>query len=86
MLLFLSSAMTVENGAAEVAVPADRADTLAQLGIKACVPRPSVEPPPLIEVERSAPELCPCRPGRAALSRRLRAAADRTLGAQGPTR
>jgi len=70
MLLFLSSAMTVENGAAEGAAPADRAETLAQLGIKACVLRPSIEPPPLIAVERStrgyglaAPGVRPCPEG-----------------------
>jgi len=70
LLLLLSTAMTVENGAAEGTAPSDRAETLAQLGIKACVPRPSIEPPPLIAVERStrgnglaAPGVRPCPEG-----------------------
>jgi hypothetical protein len=62
LLLFLSAAVTVEQGA-EGAAPADRADILAQLGIKACVPRPSLEPPPPIAVERSAREYAPDCPG-----------------------
>jgi hypothetical protein len=42
--LFILTAMTGENGAAM-----NDAEMLARLGVKACVPRPSTEPPPAVE-------------------------------------
>jgi neprosin-like protein len=63
MLLFLSSAVTAENSSAAEAAPVARVETLAQLGIKACVPRPSVEPPPSIAIGRPAGEYVPDNPG-----------------------
>jgi hypothetical protein len=51
MLLIVPAVLTSESGAVERAVAGDNADKLAQLGIKACVPRPSIEPPPIVGVE-----------------------------------
>lgn len=61
MLLFVSAALTGQNGAATGAVATDRTEKPEQLGFKACVPRPSIEPPPLIEVESPsrAPAVAP---------------------------
>jgi hypothetical protein len=42
--LFILTAMTGENS-----VAMNDAGTLAQLGVEACVPRPSTEPPPAVE-------------------------------------
>ena len=53
-LLIVSAALTGGNSPARGAVTADAAENLAQQGIKACVPRPSVTPPPAIRVENPA--------------------------------
>ncbi len=56
--LFMLTAMTGENNAAM-----NDAEMPAQLGVKACVPRPSIEPPPPVEVERSVGETAVVAPG-----------------------
>ena len=59
MLLFcISAAMTGENNAAM-----NDAEILAELGVKACVPRPTIEPPPPVTVERPDPGQHPCPEG-----------------------
>lgn len=54
MLLIVSAALTIGNSPARGAVTADAAENLEELGIKACVPRPSTPPPPAIRVDNPA--------------------------------